>query len=418
VGIPSIRYLVLILTLSLVPSSLAHAQVPTLKDIEDQNRRMNLLYGAAELYRAGHTQQAIKTIDELSVAFQLGTSRAVVSSLRLKLAGKDKPENLAPSLRNPKIKAKPWDIARVRWMAALEMEAALRDYRERDASGYTEINHRIEAANVMFAFVAEITGEPDAAAGWELVLALTAFGDGELGWTSTVVYPACRNHPGAAALLLACGSASVVLASQPADRLLLAGYMAGPPDSPFRPRLPEHALTDMFERLPGASTTDLPDVERRHSVESAITYLERALAIEPQNAEARLRLAHARILQRNDGAAVPLLEDLVSERVPADARLRYLARLFLGGIHRRAENFEAAKAVLGPDLDLVPSGQSAFIALADVARERGDIAAALTLIDRMLEAPSRPEDPWLNYFFGQYWVPEPLLDSLREAARR
>jgi tetratricopeptide (TPR) repeat protein len=394
-------------------------QVPTLEDIEKRNARMNLLRSAAESYRSGNTPYALELVDRLSKGDQDATALTVTHLMRLWPAGKD--ETLPPSLsgRSLRIQLKRWDILLARALGALYMEALLRAYRERDTRVYDQSIRFAEGAETLFDFIAEYTPGPSPAPRWELAIGLSAFGDGQLGWASLVLAEGCRRHPEHAALLLACGSLRDVIAAQPADLLLrTVREVSTRPIGLPRPMISTDKSRDVnIANLPSAAAeTNLVTFAREVDLEAAAGQLRGVLKVDPENAEARLRLAHVHIMRGHDGEAGPLLEEIVSAKIVSTARIDYLALLFLGGVYQRGGHFDAAAALLERAVTMFPSGQSAFVALADGERTRGNAAGATAIIDRMLRAPSSPTDPWTDYRFGQYWVPTPQLAALRKEA--
>jgi Tfp pilus assembly protein PilF len=146
--------------------------------------------------------------------------------------------------------------------------------------------------------------------------------------------------------------------------------------------------------------------------------LERAIRLDAADAESQIRLAHIDMLENKDEAAATRLEPIAG-RKDLDARLTFLAHLFLGEVRARMGHFENARALLEEAIAAVPSGQSAHMALARAVRASGDHDQASALLHRMMNAPTKPDDPMIGYRFGQYWVPDPLIIALRaEALRR
>jgi thioredoxin-like negative regulator of GroEL len=144
--------------------------------------------------------------------------------------------------------------------------------------------------------------------------------------------------------------------------------------------------------------------------------LARAVKLSPGEAEPALRLAHVKLLQADAAHARQLLEPLVAEE--RDSRVAYLARLFIAASHQRLGRPQESNRRLEEGLRVMPSGQSAYVALASNLHASGDRNGAAAVLRRMLAAPAAPDDPWVGYRFGQFWVPGPLLAELREEARR
>jgi tetratricopeptide (TPR) repeat protein len=148
--------------------------------------------------------------------------------------------------------------------------------------------------------------------------------------------------------------------------------------------------------LPGAS---LVQAEARY---------ERALALDPGLDEARLRLAHVRLLQ---GRADDALGDL--ERVATEARQprqRYLARLFEGRAREKRGDLTGAAAAFRACAVHVPRAQTALLALGRSLDGLGDELGAQAAF-ASASAVGAPFDPWWSYRAGQ---PERFDDLVAE----
>src|SRR5439155_4058894 len=86
------------------------------------------------------------------------------------------------------------------------------------------------------------------------------------------------------------------------------------------------------DRERSARMTKLRDAERA---------LERALRVDSGAVEARVRLAHVRVVQKKDDQAIALLKDALASKPPVD--WTYIADLMLGDIYQRAGQIQAAK---------------------------------------------------------------------------
>jgi len=154
--------------------------------------------------------------------------------------------------------------------------------------------------------------------------------------------------------------------------------------------------------LPGAS---LARAEARYR---------RALALGPGLDEARLRLAHVRVL---DGRAGDALDDL--ERVAAETRetrLRYLARLFEGRAREALGDAEGAAAAYRACTAQLPHAQSGLLALGRALERLGDTGGAQAAFAGIGAAGNR-FDPWWSYQAGQPQRIDELLAELRALAR-
>ncbi len=351
----------------------AGAQVPErlVSAIADARR-------AATVYVAGDTDAALRLLD----AHPPGRQRDVVDRV-LKLA-RLRPLELTDE-------TEPWTHEAVAAFATLHMEAALRAYAARDAASQARARQHVAMAEPMFAFAASWPLRKSAARRWELALGLTALADGELGWAASFLDPACRAFPDDVPLLIACAT------SQETHAVLAA-------TAPFV-RISDEAL-----RRLRAKRADL--------LNTAEKQLERAMRAEPDNLEARLRLAHVRAMKGEDRDAARLLEEIEFGKLAADARTRYLALLFLGQIRQRAGHAEAAVALFRQATTVAPRAPAALLALAQAAHAQGRTAEAAELATQALSTSRPVADPWWSYRFGQYWLRELLLASLRAEVRK
>ena len=126
----------------------------------------------------------------------------------------------------------------------------------------------------------------------------------------------------------------------------------------------------------------------------------RAAELDPELAEARLRLARIVGSRGQHEAAIEHLRAVVaSERRPD---LLYLAHLFLGDEERALERWTAAQSSYERAATLYPLAQSPLLALSHLARARGDRAAAVRFVERLLRLPPAASitryDPWWSYY--------------------
>ncbi len=339
--------------------------------VAEQNR-------AVELYLSGDTTGAMRLLDQRRLDEQREVVDRILMLARIRSA--DATGETAP-----------WTRQKVNALAALHMEAALHAYGSRDATAKLQARAHIKLAESLFAFVAAQQSNFSSDRRWELALALMALADGELGWAEWFLEPACRQFPNDAPLLVACG----ILDETRAALMATTPYVRPTDDALRRYRAMRADRLKQAERL-----------------------LERALKSSPSNIEARLRLAHVRMMQGRDRAAAPLLEEIESGRIPADARGTYLALLFLGEIRVRARQAESAAALFRRASTVIPPGSTALIALAHVAHTRGDAQQAAEILERVVSTSNSVVDPWWGYRFGPYWMRDALLASLRAELRQ
>jgi hypothetical protein len=360
---------------------------------DDVRRRINDQHRAAELYRAGNTTDALPVFQMQTLAQQRQVTHGVLESMRKQVDTSDF-----------RVRALlPWNVPLIRALAALHMEAVIQAFTA-DIVSTDEVRAHIANAGVLFEFVAGRTNLPSAAPAWTRAIGLRLLADGRVGWAALVLDDACRAYPKHESLLVACGTVHEVVAMQPADVLLCS-------------ECAQVGLASAFASRSGDNLLREARAVRDQNVTVARRYLSDAMQVDANHAEGRIRLAHVLTMMAEDDKAASLLADMVAGRVVVDAREGFLARLFLGGVRQRAGALDEAAALFEQAIGIVASGQSAFVQLAHVEHLRGDAGGAAAVIDRMLKAPTRPEDPWSGYRFGQHWLVEPLLATLRKEAR-
>jgi tetratricopeptide (TPR) repeat protein len=166
-------------------------------------------------------------------------------------------------------------------------------------------------------------------------------------------------------------------------------------------------VTDEMHASPRTSAAGPAD--RRRALEQAERHFRAVIAAEPERLEAQLRLG--RILERRGRftEASAVLSPLVDA---ADARLAYLAALFLGGIEDRGHRPDQALALYERAAARLPQAQAARLAASELRHRRGDRQAAADAIPAAAGA-GNAFDPWWTYIFGEYWRGEMLLNAVR-----
>jgi tetratricopeptide (TPR) repeat protein len=156
---------------------------------------------------------------------------------------------------------------------------------------------------------------------------------------------------------------------------------------------------------------------RRVGFQQAESLYRSALALAPDHAEAKLRLGRVLALTGRGELALRELDD-VRAAPGADARARYLAALFAGGVHETTRNWPLAieayrRAIAAADLP------TAGIALSHALHESGDPQAARAALDHALERDRREQrsDPWWDYPLGTWRLRGRMLAQLRGAIR-
>jgi len=152
----------------------------------------------------------------------------------------------------------------------------------------------------------------------------------------------------------------------------------------------------------------------RGELRQAEGFFRRALEIEPDHVEARLRLGRVLgLLGRHADAARELRQAVAS--VDEDV-LRYYGELFLGAEEESLRQYDAAFDAYQRAAALYPAAQSPWLALSSLGRRRGDRAAALRALQHLFDLPStglEPDDPWWTYHIAQGRHAEELLQALR-----
>jgi tetratricopeptide (TPR) repeat protein len=151
----------------------------------------------------------------------------------------------------------------------------------------------------------------------------------------------------------------------------------------------------------------------------AETLLKRALAARPDFVDARLRLGHVLVEQRQYDAALPHLARVVSES--RDPMLVYYAHLFAGdaalGLDRPSESRTSYERAL----EVYPEAQAARLGLGAALRAGGDREAALSAVMTTLTVAPRSrdgdDDPWWQYYEGDGANVDRLLRELRAPFR-
>jgi tetratricopeptide (TPR) repeat protein len=147
-------------------------------------------------------------------------------------------------------------------------------------------------------------------------------------------------------------------------------------------------------------------------------YFRRALAEAPDHFEARMRLGRV-LLQR--GRSREAVEELRrADSAAPDDLMKYYSAMFLGGAEEAVGNFDAADALYSRASTLYPNAQSPHVARSALARRRGNLAGALTSLERVFElAAEYPdgEDPWWTYDIAAGREAEALLEELTQMFR-
>ncbi len=137
---------------------------------------------------------------------------------------------------------------------------------------------------------------------------------------------------------------------------------------------------------------------RSGELQNAEQFLHQTVALEPANATARLRLGETLGTLGQHDEAVAQLQRAIA--LTPDRRDLYLAELFLGREQQAQGNTSEAKRRYQNAAALYPTAQSPRLALAHLARESGNRAAAFETIHSVITAiaVSEEADPWWGYY--------------------
>ena len=152
----------------------------------------------------------------------------------------------------------------------------------------------------------------------------------------------------------------------------------------------------------------------RDELKNAEKLLRRATELNPDFAEARIRLGHVLSASGKDAEAA---EQLKRGLEATDEKLfRYYGSLFLGAAQEKLGHGDAAKAAYERAATLVPTAQSPLLGLSELARRAGHRDEALRDMEKVYSLESSGSldaDPWWRYTYTQGRNAEALLDSLQ-----
>jgi len=151
---------------------------------------------------------------------------------------------------------------------------------------------------------------------------------------------------------------------------------------------------------------DLKDAERNYR---------QALIVAPTFIEARLRLGRVLTL-REDPEGMKVLGQIGQSD---EAAFQYLARLFEGDVHEKRGDIAEAERRYTTAVTLLPTAQSAYMALAHLRHGRGARNEAAQDIRSSARATDVPDtsDPWFWYARGTAWRGPGYLEQLRTMIR-
>ena len=141
--------------------------------------------------------------------------------------------------------------------------------------------------------------------------------------------------------------------------------------------------------------------------------LRKALALDPDLREARLRLAHTLQVQGRLEEAEPLLRQV--DEQASEERGRYLARLFRARAAEDAGRPDEAAELYRRAVEAWPEAQAARVGLAHLLERDAGPAAARDQVAASLASSrrdDRPADPWWTYSYGPPGLAKTALERV------
>jgi tetratricopeptide (TPR) repeat protein len=159
--------------------------------------------------------------------------------------------------------------------------------------------------------------------------------------------------------------------------------------------------------------------QRRAYRDAAIATFRKVLEREPDNAESAVHLGFLLEAGGKTTEAEAVLR--AARRHAREPVLRYYVALLAGRLRQRHGDLAGAGREYVAAAEVVPHGQAAAIARAEVLALSGRRAEAAEVTRELMMRPigkdAPPADPWLTYPFGQSWKLDALMDELRRSVQ-
>jgi len=286
----------------------------------------------------------------------------------------------------------PWSLVDVQAAAVFHSELAIQVMRDSALQWGRQLEIARRLADVTTRDA--VTGKQEPALGrdfrrrWHLLAAWQAHGLLEMDYLAAEVEKLRRSFGADAELLLTAGSLSETLAWPALANSLPAGVLG--------PREP---------------------LSRRFYLKDAEAKYRRAVALAPELGEARLRLGRVLYDQGRYDDALSALEPMLT--APHDTWIRYLGHLFAGAACERSGRVADAAAHYRTSVEIRPEAQTGAVALSFLLRQQGESGTAREALSPLMSAVmEQGQDPWWDYYYGQWrLVPVALLAMRREVAR-
>ena len=150
-------------------------------------------------------------------------------------------------------------------------------------------------------------------------------------------------------------------------------------------------------------------MERNRRLALAESSFKEALLRDPTYALAEIRLGRIQYLRDNDDAARATITS--AEKRTQEPGHLFLAAMFLGAIHQRQADLDAARACFERALAIVPNSQAAVVALAYIESSTGRPDRAQALARAFAASTTANDRFWGAYKNGG--LDEPGLSWLR-----
>ena len=176
-------------------------------------------------------------------------------------------------------------------------------------------------------------------------------------------------------------------------------------------KLSSPAVQGALDELRAAGARVLVD-SRKDELERAEQFFRAALALAPEDGNARLRLAHTLGAFGRHTEAVTELQTATQARLTREQQ--YLAALFLGREEQALGSLADAQRQFQAAAALYPAAQSPWLALSGLARESGDRTGALRAL-KHVTAAAAPDafDPWWIYYEPHLQDADVLMNQMR-----
>jgi tetratricopeptide (TPR) repeat protein len=151
-------------------------------------------------------------------------------------------------------------------------------------------------------------------------------------------------------------------------------------------------------------------------------YFREAIKLDPNNAEARLRLAWLRFTTQSLDFSGELTLLKEARTLAPKPPLSYLAALFAGRIEEELKHLDAAALWYRTAIAECPAAQTARLGLSHIQLDQHEIVASRNTLRPLIGRPAKEDyvcepDPWRVYEFGQSWRLTDWIVAMRKEVR-